>query len=463
MSGLTQQPLAEVARLIESREASPVEVTNACLDRIARADEVLNSFITVMAEEARRDAATAAEEIASGDYRGPLHGVPIGLKDLVAVSGVRMTAGSKIMAGHIADEDAEVVRRFRAAGAVITGKLNMHEFAYGATGINPHYGSARNPWNTDRITGGSSSGSGSAVAAGQCFAAIGTDTGCSIRIPASLCGVVGVKPTFGRVSRRGIVPLSWSLDHVGPLARSVEDAAIVLQAIAGHDPLDGSSADEPVPDYRAGLRDGVRGLRIGVPDSFFFDGLEDEVEAGVRAAIETLEAEGAVVSSVSLPRIGEIPNAVTAMMLPEALAYHQKWLNERPDDYGESVRFRLEMAAAIPAVAYVQAQRFREMVVHEWREQVFSQVDLLACPTSSIGAPPIDESELSTTFNLIRLANPFNFLGTPAVSVPCGFTRAGLPIGLQLVGRWFDEATVLRAAFAYEQATDWHNRRPAID
>ncbi|MCH8813915.1 MAG: amidase [Chloroflexi bacterium] len=449
--------------MIESREASPVDVTEACLDRISRTEETLNSFITVMADEAGRDAATAAKEIASGNYRGPLHGVPVGLKDLVAVSGVRMTAGSKIMADHIADEDAEIARRFRAAGAVIMGKLNMHEFAYGATGINPHYGSARNPWSVKQITGGSSSGSGSAVAAGQCFAAIGTDTGGSIRIPASLCGVVGVKPTFGLVSRRGIVPLSWSLDHVGPLTRTVEDAAIVLQVIAGHDPLDDSSANEPVPDYRAGLRDGVRGLRVGVPEGFFFDGLEDEVEVAVRAAIETLKAEGAAVSSISLPRIDEIPNAVTAIMLPEALAYHQKWLNERPDDYGESVRFRLELAATIPAVTYVQAQRFREIVVREWREQVFSQVDVLACPTTAVSAPAIDQSELSTTFNLIRLTNPLNLLGTPCVSLPCGFTKAGLPIGLQLVGRWFDEATVLRAAFAYEQATDWHKRRPALD
>ena len=463
MSDLTQQSFTDVARLIESREVSPVDVTEACLERIVRTEETLNSFITVMSDEARRAAAAAADEIASGTYRGPLHGVPIGLKDLVAVSGVRMTAGSKIMADNMAEQDAEIVQRFRAAGAVITGKLNMHEFAYGATGINPHYGSARNPWNAKRITGGSSSGSGSAVAAGQCFAAIGTDTGGSIRIPASLCGVVGVKPTFGLVSRRGIVPLSWSLDHVGPLARTVEDAAIVLQAIAGHDPLDGSSADEAVPEYRAGLRDGVRGLRIGVPDSFFFDGLDDEVEAAVRAAIEALEAEGAAVSSISLPRIDEIPNAVTAIMLPDALAYHQKWLNERPDDYGDSVRFRLELAAAIPAVAYVQAQRFREMVVHEWREQVFSRVDVLACPTTAVSAPAIDESELSTTFNLIRLTNPLNLIGSPCVSLACGFTEAGLPIGLQLVGRWFDEATVLRAAFAYEQATDWHNRRPPVD
>jgi aspartyl-tRNA(Asn)/glutamyl-tRNA(Gln) amidotransferase subunit A len=463
VSELTLLSIAELSARIESKDVSPVEATGACLERISSTEERLNSFITVMADEAKREASAAAEEIAAGRYRGPLHGVPIGLKDLVTVAGVRMTAGSKIMADHVADEDAEITKRFSAAGAIIIGKLNMHEFAYGATGVNPHYGPAHNPWDRERITGGSSSGSGSAVAAGQCFGAIGTDTGGSIRIPASLCGVVGLKPTFGRVSRRGIIPLSWSLDHAGPLTRSVEDSAIVLQAIAGHDPLDESSDDEAVPDYRRDIREGVKGLRVGVPDSFFFDALDPEVEAAVRTAIKTLEAEGAAIVPISLPRIEEIPSAVTALMLPEPLAYHQKWLNERPDDYGESVRFRLELATTVPAVTYVQAQRFREVVVREWREQVFSKVDVLACPTTPIPAPPIEEGQLSTTFNLIRLTNPLNFMGAPCVSVPCGFSEGGLPIGLQIVGRWFDEATVLRVGHAYEQATEWHRRRPPVD
>lgn len=463
MTDVTQLSLAAVARRIESRELSPLELTDAYLGRIANVDEKLNAFITVMADEARRDAAAAGEQISAGSYRGPMHGIPVGLKDLVAVAGVRMTAGSKIMADHVPDEDGEVARRLKAAGAVIIGKLNMHEFAYGATGVNDHYGSARNPWDTARITGGSSSGSGAAVAGFECAAAIGTDTGGSIRIPASLCGVVGVKPTFGRVSRRGVVPLSWSLDHVGPLTRTVEDGAIVLQAIAGRDALDESSADEPVPDFRAELDRGVDGLRIGVPDRYFFEGVDPEVAAAVKKAIEALQGLGARVQEVSLPRLDELAAALTSLMLPEATAYHQAWLNERPQDYGDSVRYRLELGATISAVSYVQAQRLREVIVREWRESVFSDVDLLAMPTTPIAAHPIEDSELSTTFNLIRLTNPLNFLAVPAISLPCGFTAAGLPIGLQLAGRWFDEATVLRAAHAYEQSTDWHTRRPPLD
>lgn len=462
MTDTGELSLSAAARLIESRELSPVELTDACLERIDKLEGKLNAFITVMADEARRDAAIAAEEIAGGSYRGPMHGIPVGLKDLLAVAGVRMTAGSKILGDHVAAEDGEVTLRLKEAGAVIIGKLNMHEFAYGATGVNQHYGPARNPWDPSRITGGSSSGSGAAVAAGECLGAIGTDTGGSIRIPASLCGVVGIKPTFGRVSRRGVLPLSWALDHVGPLTRTVEDGAIYLQAIAGRDLGDKSSADEPVPDYRAALDGGVEGLRIGVPDTYFFDGLDAEVEAAVRKAIQTLEGLGAKVAEVTLPRLDELGPALTSLMLSEATAYHQKWLNERPDDYGDSVRFRLELGATISAVSYVQAQRLREIMVREWREKVFEEVDLLATPTTSLAAPSIEESELTTTFNLIRLTNPFNFMAVPAVSVPCGFTAAGLPVGLQLVGRWFDEPTVLRAAHAYERSTEWHRRRPAL-
>lgn len=462
MSDLTQLSLTGAARLIETKEASPSDVVDACLARIEAVDGRLNAFITVMADEARRDAAAAADEIAAGKYRGPMHGIPVGLKDLTAVAGIRMTAGSKIMADNVPDEDAEITLRLRDAGAVIIGKLNMHEFAYGATGVNDHYGPARNAWNTDLITGGSSSGSGTAIAAGECLAAIGTDTGGSIRIPASLCGITGLKPTFGRVSRRGIVPLSWSLDHAGPMARTVEDVAVFLQAIAGRDPLDESSTDVPVPDYRAGLDGGLAGLRVGVPDSFFFDAVDPQVEAAVRAAIGRLESLGAEVRDVSLPKLSELGAALTSMMLPEATAYHQKWLNERPDDYGDAVRFRLELGATISATAYVQAQRLREMLMREWREDVFSKVDLIATPTTAIPAGSVKEAELGTTMNLIRFTNPFNFMAVPAISVPCGFTDAGLPIGLQLAGRWWDEPAVLRAAYAYEQSTEWHRQRPAL-
>ncbi|HEY5640933.1 MAG TPA: amidase [Dehalococcoidia bacterium] len=454
--------IAEAAPLIERRELSPVDLVDACLERVEALDGRLNAFITVLADEAREAARAAAEEIAGGVYRGPLHGVPVALKDIFAVAGAPMTAGSLLYRDVVSAEDAEVTRRLREAGAVVLGTLNLHEIALGATGVNPHTGPARNPWNTERITGGSSSGAGAAVAAGLCFAGMGTDTGCSIRIPAALCGGVGIKPTFGRVSRRGLLPLSWSLDHAGPLTRTAEDAAIVLQAIAGHDAGDPASSEADVPDYSATLRDGVRGLRVGVPDRYFGEGVDADVEVAYREALRQLEDLGAELSDFTPPHTDEMPGAIAAIMLPEAFAFHQKAMRERPDDIGEDVRYRLELGAAYPAAEYIQALRFRELAVESWHNDVFGEIDLVATATGTIAARPIDQSDLSTTFSLIHNANPFNLLGTPAISVPCGFTGDGLPAGLQLVGRWFDEATVLRAAHAYEGATDWHNRRPPL-
>lgn len=453
--------VAEAGRLIRRRELSPVELTQACLQRIERLDGRINAFITVTGEQAIAAARQAEAEIAGGSHRGPLHGIPVGLKDIFGVANVRMTGGSKILAENVATEDSVATTRLKAAGAVFLGKLNLHEFAFGATGINPHYGPARNPWDAERITGGSSSGSGAAVAGGECPAALGTDTGGSIRIPASLCGIVGLKPTYGRVSKRGVLPLSWSLDHVGPMTRTVADAAIVLQAIAGYDEGDGSSVDEPVPDYNAAPNGGLRGLRVGVPREFFFENVDPEVEKSVQSAIGVLGELGAIVTEVEVPLIAEIPGALTAMMLPEALAYHQKWMAERPDDYGDDVRYRLELGSGYLAVHYVQAQRLRGIAVEAWRQDVFSKVDLIATPTTPVTARPISEGDLQVTFSLIRFTNLFNFLGLPAISLPCGFSTEGLPIGLQLAGRWWDEGTMLRAAHAYEQATEWHKRRPA--
>ncbi len=453
---------AEAARLIRDRQLSSSQLTEACLDRIEAAEPALNAFITVTRKEALAAAAAADQALAHGDDKGPLHGIPIALKDIFALSGVRMTAGSKILAKNIATEDADVVTRLKASGAIILGKLNLHEFAFGATGVNPHYGAARNPWDTSRITGGSSSGSGASVAAGECPVALGTDTGGSIRIPASLCGVVGLKPTYGRVSKRGVTPLSWSLDHIGPLTRTVEDAAVVLQAIAGHDPLDASTSEKPVPDYREHLASGAKDLRVGVPKEYFFNNLDPEVEAAVRSAVQTLADQGARVVEVSLPHIADLPGALMAIQLPEASAYHKAWLAERPDDYGEDVRYRLGLGANYTAIDFVQAQRLREAAVQAWRRDVFSGIDVLATPTTPIQAPTLDQGDLPTTLSLIRFTNPLNLLGLPAISVPCGFTHDGLPIGLQLIGPWFDEATVLRAAFAYEQAHDWRKRRPLV-
>ncbi len=450
--------IAEASALIRKRKLSSLELTEACLARIGAVDQTVNAFITVMAEAARM----AARQAMQAKYRGPLHGIPVGLKDIFDVDGVRTTAASPILADNVATSDSSVARRLKEAGAVIIGKLNLHQFAFGATGRSSHFGPARNPWDSERMTGGSSSGSGAAVATGECFAAMGTDTGGSIRIPASLCGVTGLKPTFGRVSKAGLLPLSWSLDHAGPLTRTAEDAAIVLQAIAGHDPEDVSSSAEPVPDYTAHLRDGVAGLRIGVPDNFFFDALAPEIEAGVRAAIGVLESLGAHVEPVHLPLMDEIPAATNAIQLPEALAYHQRWMAERPDDYADDVRYRLELGAMFPAVAYVQAQRLRDQAVAAWRDEVFSRVDIIAAATTQTAAFKLDGSDLSVTLSLIRLTNPLNLLGVPAISVPCGFTPDGLPFGLQLIGRWWDEVTVLRAAYAYQQATAWHARRPPV-
>lgn len=459
----THLTISEASELIRKRKLSPVELTESCLQRIASLDARLKAFITVTAEEARTSARQAAAAVTAGNYRGPLHGVPVALKDLFDTAGTRTTAGSAILAEHLPAQDAEATARLKAAGAVILGKLNLHEFAFGATGVNPHYGVCRNPWDGDRICGGSSSGSAAAVAAGMSMATLGTDTGGSIRIPASLCGVTGLKPTFGRVSRRGVVPLSWSLDHVGPLTRSAADAALVLKAIAGHDDADESSSAEPVPDYQKELEyPPVKRLRLGVPSSFFFDNVDAEVLAAVRKAIAQLEGLGMQVSEVDLPHVERAPHAVNAIMLTEALAYHQRWLAQRPDDYGEDVRGRLDMGVMYPAVVYVQAQRLRSFIVREWREKVFDRVDVLAVPTTPIPAPGVDEGDFQATLQLIRFTNPFNLLGVPAISVPCGFTQGGLPIGLQLASRWFEEGTLLRAAHAYQRATDWHRRAPPL-
>ncbi len=460
---ITGLSIAQAAGLIGKRKLSPVELTEACLQSIASLDARLHAFITVTREEALAAAQQAAAAIASGHYRGPLHGIPLALKDLFDTAGVRTTAGSKILAENVPDEDAEATARLKAAGAVLLGKLNMHEFAFGATGINPHYGAAYNPWDVTHICGGSSSGSAAAVASGMALGALGTDTGGSVRIPSSLCGITGLKPTFGRVSRRGVVPLSWALDHVGPMARSAADAALILKAIAGHDPRDESSGDEPVPDYARMLEDyRLKGLRVGVPQEYFFDNVDAEVLEAVRTALFVLKELKAEMIELSLPHVAEAPAAVTAIIVSEALAYHQRWLAERPQDYGDDVRTRLEMGLLYPAVSYVQAQRLRSLIVEEWRTQVFNRVDLLVVPTTPVPAPSLDGNNLQTTLRLTWVTSPFHLTGVPAISIPCGFTSGGLPIGLQLVGRWWEEGTVLRAAHAYQQATDWHTRFPPL-
>ena len=460
--------IAEISELISSGEVSPVDLIDAHLARIEQTDGRLNSFVTLLGDEAVAAAANAENAIQSGNYLRPLHGIPIGLKDLYDTRGVRTAVGSRILRERVPDADAAVTERFKEAGAIIVGKLQMHEFALGATSENPHDGPAHNPWDTDRMTGGSSGGSGAAVAAGQVMGALGSDTGGSIRIPAALCGIVGLKPTFGRVSRRGVYPLCWSLDTVGPMTRTVHDAALILNAIAGHDSRDPSSSDTPVEDFTASLDQGVRGLRIGVPQEFFYDVIDPEVREAVSRAALVFEELGASVDEVSIPVLEHSLAISNTILLAEAAEVHIDHLRERPDDIGDDVRARFALGAMTPATEYIKAQRARGAYNRSMGETM-ERYDLLLAPTMAIGAPKLGEGTVSVGDRqepalalLSRLTRPFNLTGTPTVSVPCGFTSSGMPVGIQIAGRAFDETTVLRAASAYEQATAWHKRRPGL-
>ena len=471
MSTSPQSPhrltVAQASGLIRQRRLSPRELTQALLDRIAAINPRLNAYLTVTADQALKHAAEAEARAARGELRGPLDGVPVGLKDLFATKGVRTTAGSRILADWAPDHDAAVVERLRAAGAVSLGKTHMHEFAFGITNVNPHYGPARNPWDPERMTGGSSGGAGAAVAAGLALAALGSDTGGSIRIPAALCGVVGLKPTYGLVSRRGAVPLAWSLDHVGPLARTVEDAALLLNAIAGHDPRDPGSANVPLPDYTRGLRDGVRGLRFGVlPRSA--TSVDKEVGDALAQAHRVLEGLGARLEEVDFPSLQYAASASTVILSSEAAAFHRRWMDERPQDYGNDVLIRLASARLLPATLLVTAQRVRRLVRRELLA-LFQRVDVLLWPAVPVAAPRIGEQgeahgdeHRRIRASITRFTPLFNLTGLPALSVPCGFTTEGLPIGLQMAAAPFQEPTLLRAAHAYEQATEWHTRAPSL-
>ena len=460
--------ISEAAGLIEGKQLSPVELVAAHLERIERTDERLNSFITLLAEEATAAAASAEAEIQAGDYRGPLHGVPIGLKDLYYTKGIRTTVGSKIMRDFVPDYDAAVTERFRDAGAVLMGKLQMHEFALGATSENPHDGPARNPWDTTRITGGSSGGSGSAVAAGQCMAALGSDTGGSIRIPASACGIVGHKPTFGRVSRVGVFPLANSLDTVGPMTRTVRDAAIVMNAIAGYDERDQSCANRPDEDFTRLLGQDISGLRVGLPQEYFYDMIEGEVTVAAQEAARVLEGLGAHVEECSIPALNDSISISGTILLTEAAEIHLDNLRERADDFGADVRGRLEEGAMTPAVSYIAAQQARTEFNRAIAEAMRTY-DILLAPTTALGAPKLGErvvdvggvSEAKLAI-MPRLTRPHNICGIPTVSAPCGFTSEGLPIGVQLAARPFEDALALQVADAYEGATEWHKRRPPI-
>ncbi len=465
-SSVTTLSIGKLASLLRERKLSPVELTQAMLDRIEKQNPALNAYLTALPETALEQAREAERAIASGQYRGPLHGIPVSVKDLYYTRGVRTTAGSPIFADFVPDHDATVVARLRDAGAVLLGKTHLHELAYGITTTNPHFGPARNPWSCTQIPGGSSGGSGAAVAASLCSASMGSDTGGSIRIPAAYCGVVGLKPTFGRVSLHGVIPLAWSLDTAGPLARTVWDAAAMLGAIAGPGSCDESAATAPVSDYLGEIGQGVRGLVVGVPENYFFDHLSPDVERAVRTALKTLEELGARLEPLRLPGIEEASELGRLILLGEAAALHQKLLRSRRHEIGADVRALLEQGECILATDYVNAQRTRRRFVAEL-EAVFQKVAVLVIPTTPITAPTIGETNVlvngepeDVRLASTRLVRPWNFAGAPALSVPCGLDHSGLPIGLQIVGRAFDESTVLRVGYAYEQATEWVHRHP---
>jgi aspartyl-tRNA(Asn)/glutamyl-tRNA(Gln) amidotransferase subunit A len=451
--------IIEASGLLRQKKLSPIDLTKACLDRIDRLNPTLNAFITITRESAIADAETAEREINQGKWRGPLHGIPIGLKDLIDTAGVKTTCGSALFAERVPAEDAEIVQRLKRAGAVIVGKQNLQEFAWGGTSASSHYGPVHNPWNVERIAGGSSGGSAAAVAAGMCFAAIGTDTGGSIREPAAFCGIVGLKPTYGRVSTSGVFPLSWSLDHVGPICRSVADTALMLEAIAGYDRLDFTSIDYPMEKYAESL--GVsRRLRIGVARQLFFHGLDPETGRAIENAIKVIGEMSSDVVEIELP---DVPTTVQA---PEVCAVHKKYFDSSPELYRKWMRERLKQATAIDTVSYIQGvqqmQRIRRSI-----SDVFEKVDLIVTPTTPV--PPITIAEaLEMTLPgpagelWLRNTRPFNIYGLPTISIPCGFTSAGLPIGLQIAGPHFDEGRVLTLAHAFEQATGWHTRVPTL-
>ncbi|MCH2676592.1 MAG: aspartyl/glutamyl-tRNA amidotransferase subunit A, partial [Dehalococcoidia bacterium] len=437
-------------------------------ERIDVVDPLLDAFITVTGERALSQARQAEKDIQAGRYKGPLHGIPVGLKDLYNTAGVRTTSGSKIFDTFIPMEDCTVAEKFQQAGAILLGKLNMHPFAYGPTGENLDYGHMHNPWNPEKITGGSSGGSGSAAAAGQCTITTGSDTGGSIRIPAALCGIVGLKPTYGLVSRWGLTALSWSLDHPGPMVRTVEDAAITMNVIAGHDPKDVASAKVAIPDYTSALTGDVRGLRIGMPKEYFEAPLDPQVRKAVQDAVSLLESMGAEVKEVSFPMFNESQAISSTVLMSEASAFHRDLLEKDGHQLYEPVRQRLEAGLFISAADYLRAQQARTLLDQEGR-RLLDDVDLLAGPTEPVTAPEIlaprvlaGEQEIGVVGALTQYTRPYNINGFPAISVPCGFSSTGMPIGLQLAGKPFDELTVLRAAHAYEQATDWHTRRPPL-
>jgi aspartyl-tRNA(Asn)/glutamyl-tRNA(Gln) amidotransferase subunit A len=460
--------LASVARAIAERKVSSREVTRSCLQRIAEWQPRLNAFMTIEEEAALAAADAADAALAKGDSRGVLHGVPLAHKDMYYEAGKVVTCGSRIRRDFVAKTTATALQRLKDAGTVRLGSLQMVEFAYGPTGHNVHYGAVHNPWNVEHITGGSSSGSGSAVAARLTFAALGSDTGGSIRMPAHFCGVTGLKTTVGRVSRAGAMPLSQSLDTVGPLAQTVEDCALLLSVMAGADPEDPTASTLPVPDYLAATRGSIKGLKIGVPTTFYVDDLDAEVARVLDETIAVLKKQGAEIVQVELPDQRQLTAACQLVLAAEAAAFHKRWMIERPQDYGPQVLMRLQNGLAIPAVSYLEAMRWRGPALAAYLAAV-SGTDAVLAPVAPVPAPTIAESDVGNSDGaeaviqrLTRFTRPVNYLGLPSLSIPTGFTRNGLPVGMQLIGRAFDEATLLQIGAAFQRATDFHSRVPGL-
>jgi aspartyl-tRNA(Asn)/glutamyl-tRNA(Gln) amidotransferase subunit A len=457
--------LKEASGLLRRRDASPVDLTQACLDRIDKYNKTINAFITVMREQALATAREMDAEQKSGKWRGPLHGIPIALKDNIDTAGVRTTAASGVFKDRVPTQDAEVVVRLKKAGAILLGKLNLHEFALGGTSAVTYFGPVHNPWNPAHVPGGSSGGSAAAIASDLCIGSLGTDTGGSIRIPASHCGIVGFKPTYGRVSNRGVIPMSWTLDHVGPMCKTVEDAALILGVIAGYDELDSTSVDVPVPDYSRAIRMPVSKFRVGVPRTPFFDNVDTEIAKAVEAAIDLIRKLTASVKDVQIPATGNIADVWN----PEIYAYHTPWITKTPELYQDATRNLIQAAGNAKPAVYAQA-RHEVDVVRRDIKKVFANVDVLVTPTQRTPAalivPPRPAANAGRGGaagggGLVNTA-AFDIYGLPTISVPCGFTSSGLPIGLQISGAHFAESTVITLAHAYEQATEWHKRRPKL-
>jgi aspartyl-tRNA(Asn)/glutamyl-tRNA(Gln) amidotransferase subunit A len=460
--------LVAVAKAIAQKQVSSREVTQSCLNRIAQWQPRLNAFMAIEADAALAAADEADAALAKGKVRGALHGVPLAHKDMYYEAGKVVTCGSKIRRDFVARTTSTALQRLKDAGQIRLGSLQMVEFAYGPTGHNVHYGAVHNPWNVDHITGGSSSGSGSAVAARLTFAALGSDTGGSIRMPAHFCGVTGLKTTVGRVSRAGAMPLSQSLDTVGPLAQTAEDCALLLELMAGADPEDPTTSTLPVPNYMTATKGSIKGLKIGVPTAFYVDDLDAEVARVMEETIAVFRQEGAEIVKVELPDQRQLTSACQLVLAVEAAAFHKRWMIERPQDYGPQVLMRLQNALAIPAISYLEAMRWRGPALAAYLAAV-AGTDAVIAPAAPVPAPTIAESDVGNSLNaeaviqrLTRFTRPINYLGLPSLSIPTGFSRTGLPVGMQLIGRAFDEAMLLRIGAAFQRATDFHARVPKL-